>query len=1055
MAASVSSGPGNNFSFSLDGNFAKGAIELDPASQPQMLQALLDPNQPLPPGDVVLIGGDLSVKPGEDIRVGPAKVGFSADVNAILGVFATPASVRAAVLKNADLVSQIADNLSFTAPDGDQFLLLRWGYDISGTAAGTVALAPAANLSFRANASRKGYYAIVQQVAAGAKAQASIEALVRTWKLPSQIRVLDNLPAGATLISEVDGAFGVSAQATFGYDFNWLRNVDGLGLKGDVGLKLKAGLTASLGFGISGKYGLVLSRDLTAPTIRMRLYKLRVSNWDFGFDGSVSATPVTPPLPQNFDDLLKGIAGTHCQQIMKLLGQVEDWTDPNKPIFGPFVNMLNDEAGNLIKSLTGVTDLAAAFNDVKGRIQKLFQLWDSLPQTATQFLWSKLPDPAAIAKILALAQQASNLNETDLTDLIKKTLANVPLLNTPEGQALEALAARGLFAALQSSPARQELQKAAGQLVKILDGSELQSLLTKLHDAVEKKLDLNKLDNIVDQTTFDSMDSWLKARMESFLEEKLVGAQGVAELEKLRAGLKAILAKKDEIYAKSLAALKKEYDFRLNATYQSTSTTSALLDVTFDFGAVRSAAAMGLELALRGKFDQLITGTLPGVTVNDGVLAFALHRESHISLTLPYFSTSSVHVNDALAELKTVSGDAGGLIFSLTASDIFKVKNDYSSGLTITLGMPAKPQDVNIHSGETASYNYDLKVALPALTASDFITEYSPYAGQYFVTEFQQSSPGTFAEWVTEIASANHNLGNALVSLNVSLPASSMLAWLQAPGDKNDKAYKRMSIALQKQFKQVLHDTFFSDIHNYRNVSGDTAARAVLVFCSIPPCSDAVLINNGADLRFAGEDAAGDHIYWDYRDRGVNIFGVDLLQKVLFSQQTVANLQALLSAARSRLQAANDPDRVLDRYQDNSIGEILNAVLKGQLIGFLFPVESNMVEQARSAGLNMAQFRAKQFSDPESARRNLAKFGQTLSDDFNSKLQTFAVGQALLPLGTAIYTAAATSLGAAAPNAAAMLTVRVIKDGVRFPPPDLEPVQEADIERTERVVHAV
>src|SRR5581483_559906 len=419
----------------------------------------------------------------------------------------------------------------------------------------------------------------------------------------------------------------------------------------------------------------------------------------------------------------------------------------------------------------------------------------------------------------------------------------------------------------------------------------------------------------------------------------------------------------------------------------------------------------------------------------------------------PYFSTSSVHINDALAELKTVSGDAGGLIFSLTASDIFKVKNDYSSGLTITLGLPAKPRDVNIHS-ETASYNYDLKVALPVLTAAGFINEYSPYAGQYFAGEFQQSSPGTFSDWVTEIASSGHKLGNALVSMNVSLPASSMLAWLSAPGDKKDKAYKRMSIALQKQFKQVLLDTFFSDIHNYRNVSGDTAARAVLVFCSIPPCSDAVLTNNGANLQFVGEDAKGDHLYWDYMDRGSNIFNVDLREKVLFSAETIAKLQQLLSAARSRLQAANDPDGVLDRYQDSSIKEILNAVLNGQLIGFLFPVESNMVNQARSAGLSMAQFRAKQFSDPESARRDLARFGQTLSDDFNSKLQTFAVGQALLPLGTAIYTAAATSLGAAAPNPAAMLPVRIIKDGVAFPPADLEPVQEADIERTERVVHA-
>jgi hypothetical protein len=59
-----------------------------------------------------------------------------------------------------------------------------------------------------------------------------------------------------------------------------------------------------------------------------------------------------------------------------------------------------------------------------------------------------------------------------------------------------------------------------------------------------------------------------------------------------------------------------------------------------------------------------------------------------------------------------------------------------------------------------------------------------------------------------------------------------------------------MSMALQKQFKQVLHDTYFSDMHRYNDVSGDTPARAVLAFCSVPPCSDAELVNGGDKVVF-------------------------------------------------------------------------------------------------------------------------------------------------------------------------------------------------------------
>ena len=1038
------------FTFPLDNNFAQGAIELDPNSHPELLAALIDPNAILPAGDLTLVGADLSVAPGRDITVGPAKVGFSADVNASVGIFSTPGSVRDAVLKNADLVSQIADTLAFFGAPGARFLMLRWGYDISGTAAGTLALGPSANLAFSANAGRKGYYAIVQTVAADAKAGASLANLVSSWRLPSQVGNIGDLPVSTTLISEVDGSFGIGAKVTFGYDFNWLRAVDGLGLKGDVGLKLQAGLSASIGFGLSGKYAVVLSRESAAQEIRLRLYKIRVNDWNFGFDASLNATPGAPPLPENFDDLLKAVTGTHWQQVMKLLGRVQDWTDPTKPVFGPFVNLADAEAQKLIQTITGVTDLSAGFIDVKNRIQKLFQLWDGLPKTATQLIWSKLPDPAAISSIVAIANKVSGLTEDSLTDLLRTALANVPFLNTTEGLALEALASKDLFAALQDTAALKDIQKAAGQVGQILDGSALQSLLTKLQDAVNTRLDLKKLETVVDQTTFDSLDTWLKARLENFLEQKLVGAQGVAELKKLEAGLRAILARKDELYAKALAAIKRDYEFSIQATYQKTTTKSALLDVVFDFTAPASQAGDGLKLALKGKFDQLLADPLNGVKINDGVLAFGIHKETHVSISLPYFSTNSMHVNDAVAQLQTVSEDAGGLIFSLSATDLYTVKNDFSSGLTIALSTPPGGQNaVNIHSLNTASYRYDLKMGVPNLSGPGLSVQYAPYADTYLSGEFKSAPPGTFTDWVTQITPPGGKLGNTLLSLSLSLPQSAALAWKNAPASDRDKVYKLMSMALQRQFKQVLHDTFFSDVHHYKNVSTDSDAWAMLAFCSIPPCSDVELINQGADVKFLDENADGKTIYWDYRDRGVNIFSVDLREKVLFHPETQTNLQQKLGVARTRIQEAGDPDRVLSFYTPQSAGQILAAALHGRLLDFIFPVEANLVQQARGAGLQMAAFIKNNFSNPEQARKEMAKFGQKLSEDFNSSLKVFAVGPALLPLGTAIYTAAVGALDpTAATQPAAMFTVQILKAGVSTLTP-----QDTDILRTERVIH--
>jgi hypothetical protein len=83
------------FTFSLDHNLATGAIQLDPAAHPELLASLAN-NGKLRDGDNLIEGGDLQVAPGQNIKVGPGKVGFSADVNAALGIYSTPGNLRAA-----------------------------------------------------------------------------------------------------------------------------------------------------------------------------------------------------------------------------------------------------------------------------------------------------------------------------------------------------------------------------------------------------------------------------------------------------------------------------------------------------------------------------------------------------------------------------------------------------------------------------------------------------------------------------------------------------------------------------------------------------------------------------------------------------------------------------------------------------------------------------------------------------------------------------------------------------------------------------------------------
>lgn len=637
------------------------------------------------------------------------------------------------------------------------------------------------------------------------------------------------------------------------------------------------------------------------------------------------------------------------------------------------------------------------------------------------------------------------MSGADLSAFIQSKLADVPFMNTDQGKALGSFATTELFSALQDTTVLAGIQRTATAVTNILDGGLIQGLLTKLQAAINKRLDLKQLESIFDQTSFDSLDSWLKARLESFLEHKLAGPAGLAELIKLRRGLGAIQAKAGDLYQRALTALKRNYTISISASYQNTASTSALFDVAFDFGAAGSQAGEGLRLALSGKFNQLLEIPLKGVRLNHCVLAYEISKRTHVALTLPYFSTSSLHVNDAVAQLQTT--DDSGLMFSLAGTDTYTVRNNYSSALTIALSAPGAQNRVIIHSS-SASYRYDLKFGIVNLTSEALAEQFGPYVDEYFAEEFEPPA-GRFSDWARQIAPADGRLGNTLVSLSVSLPALATEAWLNAPEGRDDPAYKRMSIALQKQFKQALHNTFFSDVRNYKNVSGDTAARAVLVFCSVPACSDVELVNGGDRVRFLNANAEGKTIYWNYGDRGENPSGVDLRERVLFAPETQKNLLQKLSVARQRLKGAGDPDHVLSFYADEALGPILGAAAHGGLLDFLFPVEASMVEQARAAGIKLAAFSKSNFSNPEIARKDLAAFGQRLSADFNAKLRNFAVDNALLPLGTAIYAAAANAIDpGSVTTAAAMFTVEILKPGVSTLSPN-----DTDVLRTERIVH--
>jgi hypothetical protein len=271
----------------------------------------------------------------------------------------------------------------------------------------------------------------------------------------------------------------------------------------------------------------------------------------------------------------------------------------------------------------------------------------------------------------------------------------------------------------------------------------------------------------------------------------------------------------------------------------------------------------------------------------------------------------------------------------------------------------------------------------------------------------------------------NYQIGNALLSIDVSLPPEYVLAWLKAPGKKNAQQYKIMSVMLQSKFREFLVQQFFADTDRYADVADGSAVFDLLVFASVPCVTSVAADPNSQGVRFPV--MSGNDIYWDYED-------TYLRRGVLEHHRTREVLGARLQTVRETLEEVGKTGLV-NYYADDQIGRMIASAQASRSISSSFTVEARIVESARSAARSLAYFQASEFSNPAAARASLAEFGAKVTSAFNSQLETYATGSMLLPLGTLLFAEAARAFDPAltASRAHAMFSLMVVKS-TPFPP---------------------
>jgi len=489
----------------LDGN-GSVSVEITNQTNPTALRKIAT-NEPL--GQDEFVVNKIEAKAGAQASGvtflnGAGSVGFQAsgDVFAELAVFPDPTSSTF-----TSALGPIADTKFTLATDSNlSVVMLRWGADAKASGSGSIALGAAAgSVDFSAGLQGELFFCVLQQIPRTTPTDDALESVVQSWKLPVHVRTANDLAPRTHLLAEVGGSLTASVSATFGYEFNWMRQISVGAIDGDIGLKLQLGLTAAFDLTTQGKYAVVVSRETDDAVIRVRIYKLKLNGFDFALTASAAATP-SVPLPNNFADLVKAVLGVHALQILNDLedpNAINNWINKFGPVY----------VTDLLKKFTGL-DLAAAI----AKVTNLVDRWKPLPSNAAS-LFVKLaernvPDFSDIHRAAQLiATKDANGLKTFLEAKIKDL--NLPLFASPLGQYLEGLVGTGALTLLQNIP--DTVQQAAQKTVDFLNGDPIEKLLNQIVTEIDSRLGLDAILSEIQGDPATVLDKLLFSRLETFL----------------------------------------------------------------------------------------------------------------------------------------------------------------------------------------------------------------------------------------------------------------------------------------------------------------------------------------------------------------------------------------------------------------------------------------------------------------------------------------------------------------------------------------------------------
>lgn len=942
---------------------------------------------------------------------------FSAGVTAGVGVFGDPQ----AAIQSLGLGETPGLDLAIGAAANSRYMLLRAGYQASGSVSGTHPIGVLGSFTFGVSAAADGVSAVLHRFDAGAGSDTVLGETISSWKFPRHVTSADKLKPNTWIVAEADGSLSAKLGASLGYNFNFVKAVKDFGLSGDIGFKIDAAATATFGFDVSGRHVVVVGRESADTKLRLRLFKLKSDGVQFGLNLKLGVTGVETLTPNSVDDFVSAVFGVHGAQIVSALGQIEKWTDPTKNVGQLVAGLVNDKALALIQETTGI-DPKTAFDAARSKLLNAIRVYQGLPGKVSSELLgfiNKLDEPASKALQEGLNLLASTDQATQ-TGALDNLLKDVGISDSPIGKILDALADNGLLNLVNELP---QVRGVASDILSILNGG----VIAKLESFINDKLDLNDILKVGDQNSFDHLDSFLVGRLSNFFDKTL----HFEDLDTIKNAINLVISKRQEIYSKAVKALNSRYGLDLAATWARTSSSTAVVDAVFDMS---DAAAQRLFVDLVGvsnsAFDRLLGQQVSGVQINTAVLSHELQRKSTVEVSLPHFNFQTQSVTTALANVHPQDDGGRVLLFDASGTSTVTVLNRFVSSLSVTLaaaiartGAAANLPDLRIHSTDGATWSYELLYTKAGMKREELEAITRPFITQFMASQFAQGmSLSTFYNQLEDTANKLlHNgpetFGDTCASFEVTFPGDTLSAWT-LPLANVPATARAISVAIQASLKDKLPFFFLNDISQLANLA---SAAPLLAWASIPPATafDGTTFSSNK----------GSDVFWDHVD-------ITLRREAATHPLTATNLLAELAGYRLRLEEAG-LHKFVQFYQDDQVGNILTTAIAPMpgdvLLSSLLLFESQIVNKANDALKDVQKFLAAATTgSPSQAVTRLAQFAADIVTAFNQLLgqSVFANLASFRAVGQTVFAEASRAINPGlSGQPQAMLTLTLLNVG--------------------------